>query len=144
MQDLITARVYRRVIRNDSRNREIPADLGLRRYDNRMAPVRPRSLVRHGDDYLRIVWNDGRVGLIPWLLLREVCPCAVCREERTQPPNPLRVLKDSEIPRGPLRPTALKPVGNYAYQVAWNDGHDTGIFPFEMLYSLCEWEIAED
>jgi|SRR5436190_23977300 len=109
-----------------------------------MAALRPQALEKLGDDRLRIVWSDGRRGTIAWSRLREVCPCAVCREERQRPPNPLRVLKESEIPRGPLKPTALTPVGNYAYKVVWNDGHDTGIFPFEFLYSLCEWEDGQD
>ena len=26
----------------------------------------------------------------------------------------------------------MKPVGNYAYSIAFSDGHDTGIFSFEM------------
>lgn len=108
-----------------------------------MAPIRPRTLERQGEELLRIVWNDGRVGTVPWSRLRQACPCALCREERERPPNPLRVLKESEIPRGPLKPTALVPVGNYAYKVVWNDSHDTGIFPFEMLYELCDWEVGD-
>ena len=31
----------------------------------------------------------------------------------------------------------MKPIGHYAYQIAWNDGHDTGIFTIEHLRQLC-------
>lgn len=99
--------------------------------------TRPTALKKYGDDHLQITWNDGLVGQIPWQTLREQCPCAICRDERQQPSNPLRVLKESEIPQGPLKASAVIPLGNYAYHITWNDGHDTGIFPLEMLYSLC-------
>ena len=36
----------------------------------------------------------------------------------------------------PLKITGMKPVGNYAYSIEFNDGHDTGIFPFELLRAL--------
>jgi DUF971 family protein len=32
--------------------------------------------------------------------------------------------------------TALEPVGNYAVQPAFSDGHDTGIFSWDYLYFL--------
>jgi len=102
--------------------------------------LRPVELKKLGDDRLLIIWSDGQVGSIPWLKLREVCPCAICEDERNQPSNPLRVLKDSEIPRGPLKPTALTPIGQYAYKITWNDGHNTGLFTFDLLHSLCEWQ----
>ena len=30
----------------------------------------------------------------------------------------------------------MKPVGNYAYCIAFSDGHDTGIYTFEQLREL--------
>jgi len=30
----------------------------------------------------------------------------------------------------------MKPVGNYAYTISFSDGHDTGIFTFELLREL--------
>jgi DUF971 family protein len=33
---------------------------------------------------------------------------------------------------------ALNPVGNYGVQASWKDGHDTGIYTWEMLRSLFE------
>jgi DUF971 family protein len=32
----------------------------------------------------------------------------------------------------------MMPVGNYAYKIIWNDGHDTGIYTLENLRALCE------
>jgi DUF971 family protein len=34
--------------------------------------------------------------------------------------------------------TGMKPVGNYAYSVSFSDGHDTGIYTFELLHELGE------
>lgn len=34
--------------------------------------------------------------------------------------------------------TDIKPVGNYAVQLVYNDGHDTGLYSWEYLYELCK------
>lgn len=33
--------------------------------------------------------------------------------------------------------TAIKPVGNYALQLVFDDGHDTGLYAWPYLYQLC-------
>ena len=33
--------------------------------------------------------------------------------------------------------SAIKPVGNYALQLVFDDGHDTGLFSWPYLYQLC-------
>jgi DUF971 family protein len=33
--------------------------------------------------------------------------------------------------------TAVKPVGNYALQLVFDDGHDTGLYAWDYLYQLC-------
>ena len=33
---------------------------------------------------------------------------------------------------------ALNPVGNYGVQAAWKDGHDTGIYTWDMLRTIFE------
>ncbi|MCB1856003.1 MAG: DUF971 domain-containing protein [Halieaceae bacterium] len=39
--------------------------------------------------------------------------------------------------------TAIKPVGHYALQLVFDDGHDTGLYAWDYLYQLCtrqqEW-----
>ena len=34
----------------------------------------------------------------------------------------------------------MQPMGNYAYSIAFSDGHDTGIFAFDLLRQLGEPE----
>jgi DUF971 family protein len=41
-----------------------------------------------------------------------------------------------------VRPIRVQGVGRYALQIAWSDGHDTGIYTFEHLRELHE-RLAE-
>jgi DUF971 family protein len=100
--------------------------------------LRPIVIRREGDDLLYIEWSDGQKGAVSWETLRARCPCATCREERTKPPDPFRVLSPRELEAGPPRPAAMAPVGYYAYKVVWSDGHDAGIYTLENLRELCE------
>jgi len=70
--------------------------------------------------------------------LRDACPCATCREKRSQPADPfaLQVLK--EVQTQPLTITGMEPLGNYAYSIQFSDGNDTGIFAFDLLRQLGE------
>lgn len=104
-----------------------------------LGPLRPVALSKQGDDGLIVDWSDGHRGVHTWKYLRDHCPCAGCREEKSRPPDPFRVLTPQELlPRPPLAPAAIIPTGRYGYRIAWNDGHDTGIYTLEYLRSLCE------
>ena len=91
------------------------------------------------DNALLIKWSDGQQRRYSFRELRDACPCATCHEKRTgeqQPPTLLPVLSAAEAK--PLRIEGMKPVGNYAYKIAFSDGHDTGIFSFDLLHQLGE------
>lgn len=99
--------------------------------------LRPNKLEIRDGNRLVIEWSDGESRGITFSELRAACPCATCREERKQPPEPaggLPVLSMAEA--RPLAIDGMRPVGNYAYSVAFSDGHDTGIFTLELLRSL--------
>jgi len=107
--------------------------------------VRPVKLRRQGEDQLVIEWSDGHVSVYHWRTLRAACPCATCREEREKPVDPLRVLSAQEVAAlaaGPPRALSMTPVGHYAYQIHWSDGHATGIYTFETLRNLCECDAC--
>jgi DUF971 family protein len=101
--------------------------------------LRPTKLTREGNS-LRIEWSDGQKREIGFRELRDACPCATCREKRAAPAQPsgglgsLPVLSMAEA--RPLAIDGMRPVGNYAYSIAFSDGHDTGIFTLELLRSL--------
>ena len=103
--------------------------------------LRPVALRKQGDDRLVIEWSDGHESIHTWQHLRKNCPCAGCREEREQPPDPFRILKASEL--APLKPVGIAPMGHYAYKITWSDGHDTGLFTLEHLRRLCECELCK-
>jgi DUF971 family protein len=96
---------------------------------------KPSSLRREGDG-LAVDWSDGARTFITWATLRSNCPCASCIEKRARPADPFNVLTPQEVAAGAPQPTAMRPKGYYAYHVVWNDGHDTGIYPVELLREL--------
>jgi DUF971 family protein len=104
----------------------------------------PRSLKNDGEA-LVIEWADGTIRRLPWRTLRRACPCATCRVERDKPPQPkplLSVLTPAEAQ--PLAPVSMRPMGNYAYGIAFNDGHSSGIYSLDLLRELGEQIAATD
>jgi DUF971 family protein len=105
--------------------------------------AQPTKLELAAPDRLRITWNDGQFRDYSVRELRDKCPCATCREKRNAPPPPATLLPIITAAEAqPLRITAMKPVGNYAYSIDFSDGHDTGIYTLETLH---EWghEISQ-
>ena len=100
--------------------------------------VWPTELKRAGENQLVITWSDGQQRRYTFRELRDRCPCATCREKRSQtrPPTLLPILTDAEAQ--PLRILGMQPVGNYAYSIQFSDGHDTGIFSLDLLRELGE------
>jgi DUF971 family protein len=98
--------------------------------------LRPVALSKEGREHLVIQWQDGHRSRFSWNHLRNNCPCAGCREERLQPPDPFRILKPSELVQ--LAPVSITPIGHYAYKITWSDGHDSGIYTLEHLRQLCQ------
>ena len=92
----------------------------------------PASIAQAGPDKLRIVWNDGHESVYPVRVLRLACRCALCVEEFTGRP----LLKAEGVPAD-VKPIRLQPVGRYALQFEWSDGHDSGIYTYEYLRQLC-------
>jgi DUF971 family protein len=86
---------------------------------------------------LQIRWDDGSHSTISLKILRDECPCAGCKGEvlfgKVYKPAPLSVFQE-----GMYELAALKPVGQYAVQAVWKDGHDTGIYSWEYLRALSE------
>ena len=101
------------------------------------ATPRPVKLEMSGPASLLIEWSDGQRRQYALRELRDRCPCATCREKRNAPAapaNPFQILKPEEA--RPLAIREMTPVGNYAYSIAFSDGHDTGIFTLEFLREL--------
>ena len=97
----------------------------------------PIKLARAEHGGLLIQWSDGQQREYSFRELRQACPCATCREKRMEEPKPaslLPILTAAETK--PLDLASMTPVGNYAYNIGFSDGHDTGIYPMELLREL--------
>ncbi len=82
---------------------------------------------------LKIVWTDGSDTVLPFDFLRNHCPCAVCVDEWTGDRKQLVLLLPSNF-----RAVKIDPVGNYAIQISWSDGHNTGIYSFRSIKEMAK------
>lgn len=98
----------------------------------------PVSLALDDAGRLLIDWSDGQRRRYAVRSLRDACPCATCREKNRQPKDPLALPTLSPADAQPLRIAGMQPVGNYAYGIAFSDGHDTGIYSLDLLRQLGE------
>jgi DUF971 family protein len=78
---------------------------------------------------LEIAFSDGREFRIPFELMRIYSPSA---EVQGHGPGQ-EVLQTG---KREVDIVGLEPVGNYAVQPSFSDGHDTGIFSWDYLYFL--------
>ncbi|MCW5661934.1 MAG: DUF971 domain-containing protein [Burkholderiaceae bacterium] len=90
----------------------------------------PLSVTLHqGSRVLEIGYDDGRTYRLPFELLRVYSPSA---EVQGHGPGE-EVLQTG---KRDVQIVELTPVGNYALQPKFSDGHDTGIFSWTYLYDL--------
>ncbi len=83
------------------------------------------------DRTLGITWTDHSSQTFDVVMLRRKCPCAKCIDEHTGE----KILKDEDI-SDELRPVKIDSVGRYALSIEFDDGHNTGIYTFEMLKKI--------
>ncbi len=95
----------------------------------------PKHIEKVGDDELKIIWEDDHESTYTFQLLRQQCPCALCRDETSGEP----ILDPETVPVS-IRGVGAEIVGNYALSFSFSDGHGTGIFTFEALRGLCACE----
>ena len=102
-----------------------------------MTPLRIPLLIGRkaprGDVLIR--WDDDHEGVYPARMLRLACRCAACLEEMTGRP----LLDPGTVPAD-IDGAAIHFVGQYGIRIDWSDGHNTGIYTYEMLYRLCPCE----
>lgn len=98
---------------------------------------------------ISIQWSDGLTHALAAKRLRQSCPCATCREKRQAPvpadppgKRSLTILSPAELQ--PLTVDKMAPAGAYAYNIAFSDGHRSGLFTFEFLRALGEENAAQN
>jgi len=94
---------------------------------------------------IQIDWKDGHHSQYSLAYLRDECPCASCTGAHgtepkkssysAAPPNdPFQMYKPA------LKMLNVEPMGHYAIQIHWNDGHNTGIYSYDYLRKICPCE----
>ena len=90
----------------------------------------PQAITVHSQSrVLEVSFSDGAAFRIPFELMRVYSPSA---DVQGHGPGQ-EVLQTGKREVGL---TGLEPVGNYAVQPTFSDGHDTGIFSWDYLYFL--------
>lgn len=87
----------------------------------------------HGAREMTITWADGHVSRLPHEALRGYCPCAHCQGHG----NSIKF-----VPGGDLDLREIERVGSYALQLTWGDRHDTGLYTFRFLRTLCQCDAC--
>ncbi len=80
---------------------------------------------------LEITFDDGRTFRLPYELLRVYSPSA---EVRGHGPGQEVLQTGKRL----VEIRSVEPVGSYAVQPAFSDGHSTGIYSWDYLYELGE------
>ena len=83
---------------------------------------------------LALAWSDGEESYFTFEALRRACPCANCQGE----PDAIGRVVRPEVQFGPksFELAGWEVVGGYALQPRWQDGHSTGLYPFQYLRNL--------
>ena len=93
--------------------------------------MRPLDIQQIGQE-LAIKWDDGSESFVGLEKLRRHCPCAGCKGEVDVMGN---LYKNPDRPLSPqaFQLRTITPVGTYAIQPVWGDGHSSGIYSFDYL-----------
>jgi DUF971 family protein len=95
-----------------------------------MAPPRPTALTLHqASRVLEVGFDDGAVFRIPFELMRVYSPSAEVQGHG----QGQEVLQTGKREVGI---DSIELVGHYAVQPRFSDGHDSGLFSWELLYRL--------
>jgi ATP-binding protein involved in chromosome partitioning len=81
---------------------------------------------------ITLKWSDGHETVYPARDLRLRCRCASCIEEMSGAP----ILDPGSVPET-IRAKSIDLMGQYAIQIGWSDGHDTGLYSFRDLRRNC-------
>ena len=93
----------------------------------------PAGIRQASPGELAISWRDGHQSTLEVRKIRLACGCAVCVDEWTGEER----LDPASVPED-VHPLRIEPVGRYAIQIVWSDGHESGIYPFRRLRELDE------
>jgi len=93
------------------------------------SPVPTEITVRSASRLFEVAFNDGRRFSFPFEFLRVFSPSA---EVRGHGPGQEKL----QVGKRDVTILGVEPVGHYAVQPSFSDGHDTGLYSWDYLYEL--------
>ena len=96
---------------------------------DKTTPVPTEIKLHQTSRVLEIAYSDGRAFKLPYELLRVYSPSA---EVRGHGPGQ----ETLQVGKRDVTIAAVEPVGHYAIQPRFSDGHESGIFSWDYLYEL--------
>lgn len=95
--------------------------------------VKPVSIdISNSDQTLTIEWADGHISDFSLFGLRKNCPCVECRGGHSQMGRfepQLFLVK----PTRTYKILSADQVGNHALKITWDDGHNSGMYRWNLL-----------
>lgn len=119
------AKAFMRVAEN------LAAQVSVRASGLNVEGVIPQKVELRTRQQLVIAWSDGKETPLSCRDMRVNCPCAQCVDEVTG----IRRLNPDSVPQD-VWPQAINPVGRYALNFQWSDGHSSGIYTFDALRKM--------
>lgn len=92
-------------------------------------PVPTKIKLLQKQRLLQITFDNGRHFVLPCEYLRVFSPSAEVRGHGVGEPKLITGKQDVNI-------TSIEPVGNYAIKLIFDDGHNSGIYSWHVLYDL--------
>ena len=90
------------------------------------------SEIKVENSILKLRWGGDSASEIPLAKLRRNCPCAFCAKERSEH-SEFYIPLYNDIQ---LKVSQMSPVGSYALNIIWSDGHNSGIYEYDFLREL--------
>lgn len=97
---------------------------------DKKTPIPSEIKLHQKSRLLEIAFLEAGTFKLPYEFLRVYSPSAEVRGHGPGQEVLQTGKRDVEI-------TALEPVGNYAVKPTFSDGHDSGIYSWDLLYQLC-------
>ncbi|MHB0990584.1 MAG: gamma-butyrobetaine hydroxylase family protein [Burkholderiales bacterium] len=96
---------------------------------NKNTPIPTEIKLHQTSRLIEIAFNDGSLFRLPYEFLRVYSPSAEVRGHG----HGQEVL---QVGKQDVTISGIEPVGNYAIQPTFSDGHDTGIYSWDYLYEI--------
>ena len=87
---------------------------------------------------LALSWPDGHETFLSYERLRRACPCALCKGEPHLWGQSGPLGEPENLNSTSFQLVGVERMGNYGIRLSWGDRHNTGIYTFAYLRSLCD------